>query len=276
MKRIILCADDYGQNLPISQAIVNLFEKKRLTATSCLTTSPLWPVCSSQLLPYKNKVDLGLHFNLTEGSPLSPEFTEKYSAQFPSLPQLIGLAYRRRLDKEAVRAELSKQLERFISELGQLPDFIDGHQHIHQLPIVRDALLEIWNEQLKKQGTYIRCTDRTGRGMLKKHIAFIKRFIIQCCGARALKRRLVELSVPHNQSFEGIYDFVDYRGLFPLFLKQTGNGGLIMCHPGLEETDQTDSIQAARYREYCYFMSEQFTLDCEKEGVILARFENIC
>jgi len=29
MKRIILCADDYGQNKPISQAIITLIEKKR-------------------------------------------------------------------------------------------------------------------------------------------------------------------------------------------------------------------------------------------------------
>ena len=78
MKHIILCADDYGQNFAISQAIVDLFEKKRLSATSCMVTSPDWPRYSSLLIPFRDHVDVGLHFNLSEGFPLSDAFLRAY------------------------------------------------------------------------------------------------------------------------------------------------------------------------------------------------------
>ncbi len=67
MKSIILCADDYGQNASISQAIVELLKLKCLSAVSCMTTSPHWFSQASWLLPYKDYVDIGLHFNLTHG-----------------------------------------------------------------------------------------------------------------------------------------------------------------------------------------------------------------
>ena len=31
-----------------------------------------------------------------------------------------------------------------IDHLGFAPDFIDGHQHIQQLPIIRDAILDVY------------------------------------------------------------------------------------------------------------------------------------
>jgi predicted glycoside hydrolase/deacetylase ChbG (UPF0249 family) len=63
-KRIVLCADDYGQAPAISQGIIELLNQSRLSATSCMVNMPDWPVSAKELLPFINYVDLGLHFNL--------------------------------------------------------------------------------------------------------------------------------------------------------------------------------------------------------------------
>src|SRR5580693_851904 len=116
MKYIILCADDYGQTCAISQAIIDLLKSRRLTAISCMVTSSGWPLHAPWLIPYKNQVDIGLHFNLTEGKgPLS---------------LLLLKSHLRQLHKHTIRAELNTQLDQFISAMGVLPDFIDGHQHV--------------------------------------------------------------------------------------------------------------------------------------------------
>src|SRR3989338_3630816 len=99
-KCIILCADDYGQNKPISQAIITLIEKKRLSATSCLTTFPHWLEFAKFLQPYIDSIDIGLHFNLTEGDP----------GRVMSLSQLLKKAYLRQLDKQRILAEFNRQL----------------------------------------------------------------------------------------------------------------------------------------------------------------------
>jgi chitin disaccharide deacetylase len=104
MKKITLCADDYGQNQSISQAIIALFEKNRLSATSCLTSSLFWPEHAKWLQPFANQVDIGLHFNLTEGKPLSHDMLSAHG--FLPLSQLILKAYARRLNREAIEAEL--------------------------------------------------------------------------------------------------------------------------------------------------------------------------
>jgi len=277
MKRIILCADDYGQNSAVSQAIVELIAKKRLTATSCLSTSPEWSLHSKALLPFKEQVDLGLHFNLTEGIPLSQPFIQQYGGRFPALSRLIIQAFTKKLDKKAIYAEFEAQLEQFECHLGQMPSFIDGHQHIHQLPIIREVIISIWKSRPALQGTYIRCTDNRSVYFDWKKSAFLKSVIIQLCGARALKNELVHYHIPHNNSFGGIYQFSEaahYPKIFPQFLQKLGDGGLIMCHPGMDSEDVTDTIASSRFNEYQYLKSAQFSLDCQSFGVDITRFFN--
>lgn len=271
MKRIILCADDYGQNSAISQAIINLLEKNRLTATSCMTNAYYWTSHGKWLQSFVGQAEIGLHFNLTEGKPLSKEF-----AHTIPLSQLIMKAYLRQLDQSAIEAELYAQIERFVSVLGREPDFIDGHQHIHQLPIVRDALLKIYQQRLQNTKCYIRCVNDPSAFWNFNTGAYFKTLIIQLCGSFTFKKLLIKNNIPHNSSFSGIYDFakaVKYPQIFPRFLKKIKEGGIIMCHPGLHETENGDEITKSRVYEYQYFLSEKFLQDCLDQQITLGKLK---
>jgi predicted glycoside hydrolase/deacetylase ChbG (UPF0249 family) len=269
MKRIILCADDYGQNPAISQAIVELLEKNRLSATSCMTTSSFWPVHAQWLEPFKEKVDIGLHFNLTEGDALSDSYTMQ------PLSQLLIKAHLRQLNIQALQKECHAQIDQFIDVLGRAPDFIDGHQHIHQFPLIRAALLAVYEKRLRLHGSYIRCTSNPYVFLHLKDAAYGKQLIIEMTGAHAFSRLVIKNAIPRNSTFSGIYHFADspgYNHYFPRFLNRIKDGGLIMCHPGLSSPqDDTDTIALARYDEYRYFCSDQFTKDCEQHQVQLTR-----
>mgnify|MGYP000073246266 CR=1 FL=1 len=52
----------------------------------------------------------------------------------------FGLADARRL--AALAREWDAQWARFCEALGRAPRFVDGHQHVHQFPVIRDALLQ--------------------------------------------------------------------------------------------------------------------------------------
>lgn len=272
MKSIVLCADDYGQNNAISQAIIELFQKNSLSATSCMVNSYYWQAHAKLLAPFKDKVALGLHFNLTEGKPV----TKTAGFEFIPLPQLIFKAMIRKLDKAAIETELLAQLDRFVAEVGREPDFIDGHQHVHQLPIVRDALFSVYDMRLKKSNCYIRCVnDPNALRKVSFNNTYVKTLLIQLCGSFGFKKELVKRNIPHNTSFRGIYDFTEakkYPDIFPNFLADIGERGVIMCHPGLSASADQDVIAESRFQEYQYFMSDKFTQDCAAQQVTLGRF----
>ncbi len=273
-KQIILCADDYGQNPAISEGIIKLIQQQRLSATSCMTTSPYWPSHAHWLMPFIQQIDIGLHFNLTEGKALAELPQLAHHGQFPSLPKLLLKILLRRIDPKEIEAELNQQLEQFVAAFGKLPDFIDGHQHIQHLPIIRDVILTYYEKHLRQHKIYLRCVSENNLKQLLHGRARVKRSIIQFTGSKVFKDEVVAKKIPHNASFAGIYNFSQankFARIFPEFLKTITQGGLIMCHPGLSSTDAS-AIYSGRHFEYEYFASEKFIADCDNQQVELVRF----
>ncbi len=256
IKKIILCADDYSYSPGISEAIITLIQRKRLNATSCMVNTKYWLQEASALKPFINQIDIGLHFTLTDVFPIS---MPKHQ-----LLNIIKKAYCRQLNQKAIEIELTLQIKKFYSGLGKLPDFIDGHQHIHQLPIIRDALIAIYNTYFPKPKCYIRVPIMSP--------ATLKSYIIQLMGSTALKNTLKHNSIPYNTSFSGIYSFSKakwYPYYFRHFLSFIQPYGLIMCHPGLKKKENRDSIISAREHEFHYLNSKIFLHDCQVHQISL-------
>ncbi len=260
-KNIILCADDFGQNLAISAGILQLVLKKKINAVSCIVNTPLWREAGKSLEPFKKNIHVGLHFNLTMGAPVSELWTSSYGLEFPDLISLIKNSYFHRLDPVAIDAEINAQIDEFASVMGMPPDFIDGHQHVHQLPGIRDRWL--LNYRINRCKFFFRNTYNGWRDFLAIKGA-PKKQLIALLGGLAFKHELKKQSIPTNTSFAGIYNFgktKNYGDYFRSFLTQSKDGGLIMCHPGLDSTDATDPLNLSRDREMDYFNSIQFLND---------------
>ncbi len=272
-KRIVLCADDYGQALAISQGIIHLIQHNRLSATSCMVNTLYWFEHAKWLMPYQAQIDIGLHFNLTTGQPLSREYAERHGDRFFKLPILLSKAFLRQLNGPAIEAECHAQLDAFQDAMGFLPRHIDGHQHIHQFPIIREALMRVYEKRLREHHAYVRLVNESIK--IRDLFYEIKKIVIHATGTQALKRLLVKHQIPYNQTFAGVYAFAKadhYTQLFPSFLSKIGDKGLILCHPGLASSEASDEIANARYAEYQYLASSQFLDDCKAGGVVLERF----
>ena len=267
VRTLMLCADDFGQSPGISQAIAQLAHAGRLSATACLTNGVHWRSQTSTLRALPQGVQRGLHFNLTEGAPLSPELQRVWPL-FPPLPRLILQAHLRQLPRAAISAEFDAQLSAFSEGAGQGPDYIDGHQHVHHLPGVRDMLLDALGRMAAPPA--VRSTARPlGTGF------DAKRFLIAHTGGVALQRMLARRRIRHNASLLGVYDFetVDYRALMQGWLAVLpAEGGLLFCHPGAADADtdpRADPIAPARLREHAYLASTAFTDDLAAANVQL-------
>lgn len=269
-KSIVLCADDYGQAPAISQGILSLLEKQRLSATSCLVTSDNWQEHASWLKPYENKADLGLHFNLTEGKPLSSAFTNTYGDLFFSLPILMARSMVRQLNQAVIQAECIAQIDRFSQAMGFLPHFIDGHQHVHQFPVVRQAVIGAYMASLSPNRAYVRWVNP--QYYASDFFINFKKIVICKMGTVGFQQLLLQEQIPHNSYFSGIYPFKgSYASHFCGFLNELGDRGILMCHPALEGGAK-DPLAQTRWNEYQYLISPEFLRDCARFNVKIERF----
>lgn len=269
MKRLVLCADDFGQSPEVSAGIIALAEQRRLTATSCLVTSDYWLQCAPLLKPYKNIIDIGLHFNLTEGRPLTTMQRLAPSGKFTGVKSVMLRSMLHQLSKAEIEQELTAQIEKFRDALGFLPEYIDGHQHIHQFPIIRSALLNVYKRFYPDKAAYLRIIridkPRT-----------VKEIILRWFGSKELHQLIHAADIPHNRTFAGVYSLdsaQDFRSLMQKFLAVSKTRGIIMCHPGLVSNDVNDEIAETRVEEFNYLASQNFMTDCQQAQVELVRFQ---
>lgn len=254
MKQIILCADDFGYNAKINQGVITLLQNNRISATSCMTNMPAFKEGADELRAFQNHADIGLHFNLPY-----------------SISTLLIKSHLRLLKFDEIYQALETQYKTFVEVLGFTPSHIDGHQHIHHLPIIRDVLVKFINDNQLNDKLYVRNVNPHAPASPIGN--FIKTQIIIHTGAKQLHKLLHQHQIKHNQSFSGIYTFgqVDnYREKFLSFINAIDDNPIIMCHPGF--TDDTDVIGKNRLIEFEYFNSSQFIDDMQQLQFQLHRF----
>lgn len=259
-KQIILCADDYGYSDAVSEAILDLIDQRRINATSCMVNMPNWQQHANNLKALNSSAQIGLHLNLTEGDNST------------HLKTLMLKCLTKRTNFSQLSRQIEQQFETFVDTFGHAPDFIDGHQHIHQLPGIRNCLVYSYAKYIKGTKTWVRLSANSINTMFLMPFPS-KQLAIYLTGYRKLKHLLKTDHIPHNPSFAGVYDFEQYRhyrDYFKQFLQQITNNGLIMCHPGKHNVSPDhDCIANSRVAEYHYFGSETFLQDLNDAGVAL-------
>lgn len=272
MKQFILCADDYALNPQVNAGILKLLEAQRLSAVSCMVLSPHWTQAAQLLKPFHSKVDVGLHFDLTE-------FFQIEGRPY-SLKEWILLSHYHKFLKKIYfdyKAELLRQLDFFIDAMGVFPDFIDGHQHIHVLPGIRQVLCQFLSEIQTQYKAYIRIPGNTYLNDLLSPFG-TKKLVINFLGALKTKKLARHLHLLHNESFAGIYDLKahhSYRKLFQSFVKSIRHKGMIMCHPAEFAVNPNDPIYEARWNEFLYLYSQEFVDDLHQMHCQIGKFDQI-
>lgn len=267
MLALILSADDYGQSAAIDQAIVALIRQGRLTATSCLSLSPRWNAAARLLsAEVRGLADIGLHL----------DFTQYSQALRHPHPQLVMRSLLHSLDKQQIRANIVQQLDRFEAAMDSPPDYVDGHQHVHQLPQIRDLLLQELHARYEGQLPWIRISRPKGDGL--------KGAVIAALGAKRMQQHASELGFRTSDLLLGVYGFDQGLPDYGLNLQRwlniasneaaEGRQAALMCHPGMSDdskSEMTDPIAQARPMEYQALSSLAFGDMLQKSGIRLER-----
>jgi len=243
-KRVVVCGDDFGMNADVDEGMIALAGMRRVSAVSCLSLGPTFAANAPRLAAYD--VDIGLHLNFSEtlGADAEP---------LPSLGALILKAYAGRLDAAWIDARLDEQFDAFEAAFGRAPDYVDGHQHVHQLPGIRKRVLARLVQRYGTQRPWLR---QTAPGMqcgipLKESF---KAHVIGALGASALAREARSSGLRTNRRLLGVYAFDGgqrrYAQLLQTWLFNSREGDLVMCHPalGFARSNEQDSAMARQRR----------------------------
>jgi predicted glycoside hydrolase/deacetylase ChbG (UPF0249 family) len=271
-RRIWLVADDYGISPAVSAAIRDLAARGRLSATSVMVVAPSFARAEALSLATHDgaaaRLAIGLHLTLTAPfRPLSPGFAPARRGAFLPLGAMMARALLGRLDRATIAAEIAAQLAAFHDAFGRAPDYVDGHQHVHLLPTVRDALLAA--VQAQAPHAWVRQC-----GSVAPRLADPKGLLLDRL-SRGFRARAAARGIRTNPAFAGTYDFSDktpFAERFAHFLDGLPDGGVVMCHPGRvdDELKRLDPVTDQRSREYAYFAGDDFPALLRAQGIALA------
>lgn len=260
---LVVCADDFALNLGVSQAIARLTEQGRISATSAMVCSPHWADHAALLQDHRGRLGVGLHLDLT--SPWAVR--EGHGA---SLARTMLNSLLRRIDAATATQVIERQLDRFEQVWQAAPDHIDGHQHVQQFPVWREALVRLVERRYPLgQRPWLRVSRPlpADRGF--------KPWLIGAMGASALSDLASRAQIPCARGLVGISDF---QGDAQRWLAQAtdwlgwvgdAQGVVLMCHPGRVDEDAEDAIANARQQEWAALTGDAWPVLLRQHEVTL-------
>jgi len=259
-RRWVVCADDFALDRGAIEATLALIKLGRVTATSVLVDSPNWKAAAPELKAVSDSADVGLHLNLTE--PLGAG-----SSRWP-LPLLLVQSTLRLLPRWRVRNLMERQLDAFADVFGRLPDFVDGHHHVHQLPVVREVLIESVLMREPKSLPWLRIC------LPPDEDEDYKARVIGMLGAPSLRELARLQGFPTSGRLVGVYRFdlqrEAYLARVRKWLEAGPDGAVFMCHPSTKASPK-DPIGKARRMELGVLAGESYAHALARASVTAVR-----
>ncbi len=172
-------------------------------------------------------------------------------------------------------------MDAFELAIGRAPAYVDGHQHVHQFPVVRDELLAELAERYGEYKPWLRSTRRDREAGARARWGWrsaLKPWIVQRLGASGLASAAKELGYPQNGRLLGVYDFAGgsdrYGRLIANWLSSSRQGDLLMCHPSVA-IDCADSMINARRAEFEVLSGPAFEVQLRDAAVTLRPMSHI-
>jgi predicted glycoside hydrolase/deacetylase ChbG (UPF0249 family) len=240
---LVITADDFGFGLATSRGIVRVHQIGVVTATSLMAVTGDHAAASVPLLADAPELEVGLHLVLT-GRAQKPLVATRSSGlvgrdgNFHSLESLLWLSWRRKLDASGVLDEIAAQADRCAKLLGRAPAYVDGHHHAHQLPVIREALIDAMTRGMLPR--IARSTVEPPE--IRKHVpgSRLRRAVMHRIGL-ASRPLFQQAGVRINDSCFGMISAKDLQKPFPWsqYLPHIPSSGCVewFVHPG--EYDST-------------------------------------
>ena len=230
MLDIVVNADDFGWTKSCSLAILEAYEKKYINTSTMMSTGAFFDEAVKLVKKSGLKNYLGIHFDLTEGFPLTSEIRkDPFFCNSEGAFHMHVNRYKplNKKQMEYVYEELNAQVNRFL-ETGLSIHHADSHHHIHTAPFIYPIFKKVMDAYGIKK---IRISRNIGVMSFKKNIA-----------KWLFNNILIGSANSYSDLFGSFEDFIETR--------IEGKSGLveIMCHP--DYNDQGHVVDRSKEDHY--------------------------
>lgn len=141
-KRVIINSDDFGLTKGVNKGIIEVIEAGILTSTSVMTNMPYY----RDIIPFKDKIGVGIHLTLTEGKPVLssvkvPTLVDEHGS-FHDYSVVTKKAVYSTFSTKELAEEFSAQIQKLI-DIGIKPSHIDSHESFFKYPFFIPVIKEL-------------------------------------------------------------------------------------------------------------------------------------
>jgi chitin disaccharide deacetylase len=246
---LIIHADDFGETEQITLGICAGIEAGVITSTSIMANMPATDFALGRARSLAERASFGVHLTLCEGRPLTraPTLVDS-SGNFCGKRRLFLRSISGQLKQEDVEAEVGAQLER-IADGGVRVSHLDGHKHLHQLPVVCAAVASVAHRH----------------GVERVRLAAMHAVAGYSSPSSAVRELLALHAgrVFRNAKLRFPQRLIDIRACMALasqpdkWLRLVRSAGIveIFCHPGTELADEEKPGSCDRSEELDFLLS---------------------
>ncbi len=263
---VIVHADDFGETLEITAGICLALEAGVVTSTSVMVNMPGTAEALRRIRGLAQQASFGVHLNLCEGRPLTRGATLiDGDGEFLRKRTLAVHALTGKLSLRQLEAEVAAQIA-VLWDCGVRVSHLDGHKHLHQLPIVCTAVANVLPRfgiervRITRLGSWrrVRGASMLAREMAARHAARV------FAGARLRSPlRTVDL----RELLVGDH-------LAPLGGRRADGAAPIeiCCHPGTAAADAGKPGSHRRCNELEFLLSPRFRAVLAASGAALVSY----
>ena len=263
------CADDFGLYSCVDDGIIELAHCRAIDLASCITVgNGDYTAGESTLRSLSQEVRAGLHivFSGPRIRPISQKSRRGGfvgpDGNFLPLCKLVQNSFLRRLEMSLLRDEIKAQYHSFCDRFGKAPAFVDGHEYVHQLPMIAEALTDVLKEVSADGSLFVRNTSCFVAVDVSLK-ARVKSAILSSTG-KSCGRRLAQAGLHVSGRCVGVLDYNQISQV--TWMKSAGilfgskNPFLWVVHPAKPRggRSNSDPIADGREKEFGYLISSEF------------------
>jgi hopanoid biosynthesis associated protein HpnK len=245
LKRLIVNADDLGLAETVNDGIVKGHRDGIITSASLLACGGA-AAHAAELAAKNPGLGVGIHLCLTLERPVSDPKTVptlvKAGKFYPGPLPLMARLVSGKISTAEIEAEFRAQVEKALS-LGVTPDHIDGHQHVHMMPGVFEAVLKLAREYGIRAVRYP-VGPWVGR---MGYARTLEKFLLESLAA-SCKKKLRALDIKITDHFFGLAQTgaLGVKALSRIIDGLPDGTSEIMCHPGLGNAELAKRLNWGR------------------------------
>jgi len=241
VRRLIINADDLGYDPAVNEGIVLAMRGGVVTSATLMVNL----AHSEHGAALARGLPVGLHLNLSRGSPVSERFPASL-LRAGAFDETVGGS----LSPEVVAEEAEAQLARAEDLLGGPATHVDVHRHLHRFPAVLEGLSRVAG----RRGLPVRALDDGMRSQLRS------------AGVRTTDHFVGEASG------EAYWTELRFAGTVAALAEGTTE---LMCHPGYPPRETRTSYGLQRAVELATLTSAAARQAIAEAGIVLGSFADL-